>query len=271
MNKASNPIRSSELAKRWNLLEQFTIRSIKSQYKHSYFGVLLTLLEPLMTLAIFTVIFGVIFQSKLKASGEEDQITFVIGLYLGIVLYQFLAECMARSPTLLVTQPGFVKKVIFPLEILPLSTICAAAVQMLLNLAILFMVMLGLKGVIPWSACWIPMLLIPFFLFAVGVGWLFSAIGVFFRDLVVFVTPLRMFFLYASAIFYSIERVPDFLRPLVEYNPLGFAVYECRKVLIWGMNPDWGHQLAALVVASLFAGLCYVFFNLVKRQFAESL
>lgn len=262
---------TGEVSKRWNLLEQFTIRSIKSQYKDSYFGILLSFLDPLMTLTVFTLVFGVIFQSKLKSSGEEDRITFVIGLYLGIIVYQFIAECLARSPMTLVTQPNFVKKVIFPLEILPLATICAVFIQMLMNLCVLFMVIIGFHGALPATAIYIPFVLVPFFLFAVGIGWFFSAIGVFFRDLVVFVTPLRMFLLYASAIFYSIDRVPSFLRPLVEWNPLGFTVYEFRKVLVWGMTPEWQHLGCAFLISIIFVGVSYIFFMSVKKQFAESL
>ena len=251
------------------LIRQFVVREVLSRYRGSYLGLCWSLLRPLAMLALYTVVFGYIFESKLGNRPTESKLDFTLTLFCGLILFDFFAECLTRAPTLVLTNTNYVTKVVFPLEILPVTTVGAALTQLLISFLPLFAGLALTHGAIPLTAAYLPVILLPLILFCLGLTWLLAAAGVFLRDLSAVVPVLTTITMYASAIFYSIRMVPAHLLPLVHYNPVAITIDQMRNAVLWGTPPPWGHYGVMLGVASVTCLLGYTFFMRTKHAFAD--
>jgi len=251
------------------LIQQFTIRNIQSRYRGSYLGVFLSLLRPLAMLALFTVVFGFIFQSNLGPGGQSSRLEFVLALFCGLVLFDFFAECLGAAPTLVLSNPNYVTKVVFPLEVLPVATVGAALVQLIISMVPLLIAILLIHGSIPLAALYLPIVLLPLLFLCLGVAWFFASLGVFVRDINALIPVLLQILMYASAIFYPLSKVPPTVLPFLMLNPLVVTIDQARNALLWGQPPDWLQYALVLAVnlAALIAG--YTFFMRTKRAFAD--
>ena len=260
-----------QLHQRGDLIRQLTKRDVLARYRGSFLGIFWSLLRPLFVLAVYTVVFGYIFESKLGNRPNESKLDFALALFCGLVLFNFFAECLSRAPTLVVSNPSYATKVVFPLEILSVSAIGAALAHMLISLAPLLVGVVVAHGSIPVTALYLPLILLPLILLCLGASWLVSSLGVFVRDINAVVPVLMVIIMYASAIFYSISRVPPNLLPIVNYNPLAVVIDQARNAVLWGVPPVWdryGYVLAAGFIAMV---LGYAFFMRTKAAFADVL
>lgn len=253
------------------LIRQFVKRDVLSRYRGSYLGVFWSLLRPLSMLATYTVVFGFIFQSKLGNHANETKLDFTLALFCGLILFDFFAECLMRAPTLVLTNPNYVTKVVFPLEILPVMTVGAAFTQLVISFIPLLIVLLYAHGSIPVTALYLPVILVPLIVLCLGMTWLLASLGVFIRDINSLVPVLVIIILYASAIFYSISRVPEKFLPIVLYNPLATVIDQARNAVLWGIAPDWTRYGFVLLGSALLMILGYAFFMRTKSAFADVL
>jgi len=253
------------------LIQQFTKRDVLGRYRGSYLGVFWSLLRPLCMLAVFGVIFGYIFQSRLGNDPHESKADFAMALFCGLIVFDFVAESLARSPTLILSNTNYVTKVVFPLEILPVSVVGAGLVHLAVSLVPLTVAYLIVHHTLHVTALCIPLIVIPLVLLALGVSWLFSSLGVFIRDINSFIPVLTMILMYSSAIFYRISVVPPALRPVVTYNPLAVMVDDLRNVFMWGLPMDWRHYGLMTLFCFLFMLVGYAFFMRTKSAFADVL
>jgi lipopolysaccharide transport system permease protein len=278
---ASKKTPLAQLALPWNivahlhrhgvLIHQFVKRDVLSRYRGSYLGVLWSLLRPLAMLAVYTVVFGFIFGSRLGNRPNETKLDFTLALFCGLILFDFFAECVSRAPTLVLTNPNYVTKVVFPLEILPVMTVGAALTQLVVSFIPLLIALVIAHGGIPLTALYLPILLVPLILLCLGITWLLASLGVFIRDINSVVPVLLMIILYASAIFYSISRVPENLLPIIRYNPLATVIDQARNAVLWGVPPEWDRYCAVLAVSLVLMVLSYAFFMRTKSAFADVL
>ncbi len=252
------------------LIGQFVKRDVLSRYRGSYLGILWSLLRPLSMLAMYTVVFGYIFESKL-GNPNESKFDFTLALFCGLILFDFLAECVSRAPTLVLTNTNYVTKVVFPLEILPVMTVGAALVQLVISCIPLLIAQLCAHGSIPLTVLYLPLILLPLVLFCLVITWLLASVGVFIRDINSLVPVVLMFILYDSAFFYSIDRVPPNLLPLVLANPLATIIDEARNAVLWGSPLVWGRYGVVLFASFAVMILGYTFFMRTKSAFADVL
>lgn len=252
------------------LIGQFVKRDVLSRYRGSYLGIFWSLLRPLSMLAMYTVVFGYIFESKLGNS-NESKFDFTIALFCGLILFDFVAECVTRAPTLVLTNPNYVTKVVFPLEIFPVMTVGAALTQLVISCVPLLLAQFCAHGSIPLTAFYLPLILLPLILFSLGITWLLTSLGVFIRDINSLVPVVLMILLYDSAIFYSLDRVPPNFLPLVLSNPLATIIDEARNALLWGSAPAWGRYGLVLLASFVMMILGYAFFMRTKSAFADVL
>lgn len=251
------------------LLRQFTVRDVLSRYRGSYLGVFWSLMRPLAMLTVYVVVFGFILQPQLGDDAGSNKLEFVLSLFCGLVLFDFFAEAVGRAPTLVLSRSNYVTKVVFPLEILSLSAIAAALLQMAISFIPFFAGVLLVRGTVPVTALLLPLVIAPLILFALGISWLLSSLGVFVRDLNAAVPLMLVVLLFASAIFYSVSSVPAEFRTFVEMNPLAVLVDEARNAALLGRAPAWG-RLAAIFVAGIAVAIAgYAFFMRSKRGFAD--
>ncbi|HYC71294.1 MAG TPA: ABC transporter permease [Opitutaceae bacterium] len=255
------------------LLWQFTLRNVELRHKGSHLGLVWSFLGPLLMLGLYVLVFGFIFDGKLKAdAAEESRVDYALAVFLGLAIHHFLAEVMTLSPTIVVAQPNFVKKVVFPLAILPAAGVGAALVHFLITLGLVFLGALLAGSPVAWGTlAWLPVILLPLVLGALGLGFLFSSIGVFWRDLVQIAQFLSLALLFASAVFYPVAKIPAEAWTYLRFNPLIHWIEEARHVAFWGHPPSPTHVAYTYAVSlGLFAAGGWVFQKL-RSSFADVL
>jgi lipopolysaccharide transport system permease protein len=258
-----------QLRQRGDLIRQLTRRDVLSRYRGSFLGIFWSLLRPLFMLAVYTVVFGYIFESKLGNHPNESKLDFTLALFCGLVLFDFFAECLSRAPTLVLSNSNYVTKVVFPLEILSVSAIAAAFTHLVISLLPLFIGLWVAHGSIPLTALYLPLILLPLVFLCLGMSWFLASLGVFVRDINAVVPVVMVIIMYASAIFYSIAKVPPNLLPIVLYNPLALVIEQARNAVLWGVAPMWDRYLLALVGCFVAMTLGYAFFMRTKAAFAD--
>jgi lipopolysaccharide transport system permease protein len=252
-----------------DLVRQFALREVMGRYKGSYLGILWSLLTPLLMLAIYTFVFAVVFNVRWGTSPSESRAEFALTLFCGLIAFNVFSECLGRAPGLVVSNPNYVKKVVFPLEILPLGVLGSALVHSLISLAILCLGLLAFVGTLPWTLIYLPLVYLPLVGLSLGVSWLVASLGVFIRDLGNFVGLALQALFFMTPIIYPISAVPEALQPVLRLNPLSSVVEDFRRVIMWGQSPDWPWWGAVTLLSGLAVVAGYVWFMKTKRAFAD--
>ena len=255
------PSHHPSMSKQFQLWLQLTRREIAARHKGSYLGVAWLLLTPLLEFSVYATIFGVIFGGHYLADHPEPKPTYALGVFLSLTLYRFLAETITSAPGIIVCQPNFVKKVVFPLHLLPLSTVGNIAYRMGVSLSLFFAGFLVFGPGLDPHNLWIPVVLLPLVLLAVGLAWLLAALGVFLRDISQITGVGTLILLYCSAVFYStamVETKSPLAWSILRFNPLLHIMENARRVMLWQTAPGflslayaWGAGLAACVAGHL--------------------
>ncbi len=259
------------LWRRRDLLRQFTRREIRGRYRGARLGMLWVFVQPLVMLLIYTFVFGLVFRARWPGAQTESLAEFSVTLFAGLVVFQLFSECLGRAPFLVTGVPNYVKKVVFPLEILPVCSLGASLFHAAVNVLILLGAQVLVLGRVPLTALAAPLAVLPLLALSLGLGWYLASLGVFFRDLQQAVGLLITMLFFVTPIFYPLSAVPEPLRPLLRLNPLAFAVEAFRETLLWGRWPAWQEWTAwaAAGLAVLLTG--YAFFMRTRRAFADVL
>jgi len=239
------------MARKRDLWWQFTVRTVEARYRGSYLGILWAVLNPVLMLGIYYVVFGLIFSGHFRDPGIETRTDFAMAMFLGLTFYMLIADTLGSAPLLIIGNTNLVKKVVFPLEVLPL----AQSGGLWLNLAIGLVLALG--GALVFGSgfslaglAWLPVILIPLLMLSAGLAWLFAALGVFFRDLAQAMPFIAQVILYSSAVFYPVSRIPSGLWAVLKWNPFLQTVVLAREVVLWGM-PVNGARLGYTYAAGI--------------------
>ena len=249
------------------LLGQLIKRDVLLRYRGAIFGVLWIFMSPLIMLAIFAFIFGHIFQARWPQ--QESSIPFWLLLYSGLIAFNVFAETISRAPTSVRGYPSFVKKIIFPVNILPIVPLGATLVHAGFNFLILFSA-LAITGHLYAGILLFPLLITPMILLALGLSWFLAALGVFIRDMTQIVPVFVQMLLFLSPVFYPVSAVPEVLRPIYQYNPLG-TVIEISRAAIIGQQIEWDAWGASFGLCLVVAILGHAFFQHSRDEFADVL
>lgn len=252
---------------------QMARREILTRYRGSLLGVVWSLATPLLMLGVFTLVFGIALRARWSQATVSGggQAGFAIVLFAGLLVFWFFNDCVARAPGLVIENPDYVKRTLFPVEILPLAVAGAALFHFAVGLLVLLAGQLFVFGLPPATALLLPLVLLPFALVVVGLSWFLASLGVFLRDLghvIGIVTSAAMFL---SPVFYPLSVFPEPLRPLLYANPLSLIVEQVRRVLLWGQPPDWSALALYLAFGWALAWLGYAWFLKSRRAFADVL
>ena len=267
-----NPLRMlTDFYRHRDLLWQFTLRDIQLRHRGSFLGMLWAVLTPLLMMALYYFVFGLIFGRNYGVLEQESEIEFALGLFLSLNLYQFMAEVLMVAPLVIVNRPNLVKKVVFPLNIIPVATLGAALFHLLISLG-LFIVGLAVFGNgFNVNNLWFPVILLPLLFLTMGLSWLLASLGVFLRDISHIMQVVTTVILYASAVFYSASMVPAEIWEFLKFNPLIHIIELSRNVLLWNLSIDLNYlvYLYGLGLLTLFLG--YGVFQKLKPAFADVL
>ncbi|EHK3804341.1 ABC transporter permease [Escherichia coli] len=252
------------------LIINLTKREITGRYKGSLFGILWSFFNPIFMLVVYTFVFSFIFNARWSVE-STSKAEFALVLFAGLIVFNFFSECAIKAPGTILSNVNYVKKVIFPLEILPivnaLSVLFHACVSIGVWL-IFYIIEIGLPHV---TVLLFPIFFLPLFVFVLGIGWLLSSLGVFLRDvgqlISIFVTAL----MFLSPIFYPMTAIPEKYRPLLNLNPLAPAISQFREIFYWGAIPSMSIYATYLFGCALFAWFGFIVFQKTRKGFADVL
>lgn len=252
------------------LILQMTRREVVGRYRGSVMGLLWSFLNPVLMLVVYTFVFSVVFKARWGV-GNETRTQFAVVLFAGMIVHGLFAEILNRAPGLILTNANFVKKVIFPLEILPVISMSAAFFHASVSLVVLLAGYALFNGYVHWTSILVPLVLLPLSVLAVGVAWILASLGVFVRDVGQVVGALTTVLLFLSPVFFPVSALPAFIQPWMMLNPLTFIIEQARSVLIWGQLPDWEGLLAYQAGAIVIAWLGFFWFQKTRKGFADVL
>lgn len=261
-----NPIKDNWLNR--HLISRLIAREVSSRYKGSFLGFFWSFFNPLVMLAIYTFVFGFVFEARW---GEAPQSNFAIVMFAGMVCHGFVAESINLAPGLILKNQNYVKKIIFPLHSLGVVSVGSALFHFGVGLVILLLGELLVFHAVPWTWVYLPLILLPLITLCLGFTWLFASLGVYLRDISQLTGILATLLLFLAPILYPISSLPENLQPLLYLNPLTFLVMQFQSVLVFGKQPDFTALLGYFAGVSLFAELTYIWFQKTKSGFADVL
>jgi len=252
------------------LIYQLTKREVIGRYKGSMLGILWSFINPLLMLLVYTMFFSVILQIKWWLP-KESKSDFAILLFVGLVMYGFIAECINRAPGLVTGNVNYVKKVVFPLGVLPVVSCASALFHWAISMVVLLLALVILGEGIPPTAILILPVMFPLMLYGLGVGWILAAMGVYLRDISQIVGVFSQLLMFLSPVFFPASRIPDRYQGLFRANPLTGIIEQARAVLVFGAQPNWSDLLVQALVALTLCVVGYGWFTITKRGFADVL
>lgn len=264
-----------ELRSHFSLALSLIRREIAGRYRGSTLGLLWSLLNPLFMLAVYTFVFGVVMKSRWNVPGQQDAQhstgEFAVILFCGLIVFQFFAEVISLAPGLIVANANYVKKIVFPVQILPIVSAGAALFHAAVSLLVLFVFAYIAFGGIPLTVVLAPAVFAPLVVMVLGIAWILASIGVYFRDMSQIVAPVVTATLFLSPVFFQRTALPVWLQPWLSLNPLAIPVESFRNAIIFGVQPEWtllGYYSAVSIVVAF---LGYQFFQKTRRGFADVL
>ena len=250
------------------LIFSLTERQVHGRYRGSFMDSLWPFLNPLIMLGIYTFIFSVVFKAR-WSFGSDSKIEFALVLYLGLIMFNVFSECINSATTLVLLNSNYVKRVVFPLEILPLVSIGAALFYAFISLIIWMVVYIVAIGLPLPTIIFLPFIIIPFSLFTVGISWFLAAIGVYVRDISQVVSILTSALMFLSPVFYPIESIPAPYQFLFRLNPLTPVIEQMRNIFMWGILPSWRTLILLSSVSFIIAWLGFAVFQKLRKGFAD--
>jgi lipopolysaccharide transport system permease protein len=254
-----------------SLLWQFVKRNVSARYKGSVLGLFWSFVHPMMMLCVYTFVFSVVFKSRWGIDTGGGRGAFAIIMFCGLALFNIFSEAVNLNCGVVVGNTNLVKKVIFPLEILPLSQTIASFAVGMVWFFLLFLGTVFVFGKISFTMLLLPLILLPLFLFALGVSFFVSSFSVYVRDTPYLVGVLIQILFFMTPIFYPIAAIPERFRWPLRLNPLALLIEEARKVFLYGELPDWRFLGAAFLISLLVLHLGFLWFHKTKKGFADVL
>lgn len=253
-----------------NLIRVLIKREVLGRYRGSALGILWSFFNPVFMLAVYTFVFSVVFKAR-WSTGSDSKTEFALVLFAGLLIFNLFSECISRAPGLILANVNYVKKVIFPLEILPWVSLGSALFHTLISFAVWLLFYVVFFGIPKITLLLFPIVLVPLVLFTIGLSWVLAALGVYLRDVSQLINMVVTILMFLSPIFYPVSSLPEKYQVIIHLNPLTLVIELARDVLMWGnlINP----LVFTIYVAtsSAVAWLGFVLFQKMRKGFADVL
>ncbi len=250
------------------LIKGLIKREIIGRYRGSFMGLLWSFFNPLLMLAVYTFVFSVVFKAR-WVGGVDSKTEFAMILFAGLTAFNLFAEGVNRGPSLILGNANYVKKVIFPLEILPVVVLGSAFFHFLISFAAWLIFYILLIGMPPITIFELPLILVPLILMSLGLSWFLASLGVFLRDIGQIIGVLTMVLMYVSPIFYPVAAIPEQYQFLMYMNPLTTSIEEVRGAMIFGTPLDWLGWGQQMLIGLVVAWLGFAWFQKSRKGFAD--
>jgi lipopolysaccharide transport system permease protein len=261
---------TASLWRNGSLIRALIHREVVGRYRGSFLGIFWSFFNPVMMLIIYTFVFSVVFKMRWNIA-SDSKTEFAMVLFPGLIVFTLFSECLNRAPGLILANVNYVKKVVFPLEILPCVALGSAAFHFAVSLCVWFMAYLFLFGVPHATVLLTPFVMLPLLLLTAGLSWFLASLGVYLRDVSQFIAMITTILMFLSPIFYPVTAFPEKYRHLLYLNPMTPAIEQIREVLFWGKVPDLLFFCIYLLGSALVAWCGFAWFQKTRRGFADVL
>lgn len=253
-----------------SLVRALVVREILGRYQGSVFGVLWSLFNPVLMLTVYTFVFSVVFKARWTPTSNSRS-EFALALFVGLIAFNLFSECVNRAPSLVLSNANYVKKVVFPLEILPIVGLGAALFHAVVSIGVWLVFHVIVAGLPHWTAVWTPLLLVPLVLLVCGFSWALAALGVYLRDVGQITALITTVLMFLSPVFYPVSALPPGLQIAFRINPLTPIIEMLRGALMWGQVPAATQFGTSLLVGAVVAWLGFIWFQKTRKGFADVL
>ncbi len=251
------------------LIIEMSRRDVIGRYRGSMMGLAWSFLYPILMLAVYTFVFSVVFKARWGVTEGESRIDFALILFVGLIAHGLFAECAQRAPNLILSNVNYVKKVIFPLEILAVTSVCSTLFHTGVSVLVLLAAMVLTGTPMHWTSLLLPIVLAPLIIATLGLAWLLASLGVFLRDVSQTIGIVTTVLMFLSPIFYPASSLPAEFQPLFALNPLTFVIEQSRNVVVWGRLPDWYGWCIYMAFAIGFTAFGFWWFQRTRKGFAD--
>lgn len=246
-------------------------REIQIKYKDSLIGLGWAFFTPLFMLGVYTFVFSEVFKSRWNNVIPTSKADFAIMLFAGLMVYTFFAECLLRGPTIITSNTNYVKKIVFPLEILPFIAVGVSLFQLAISSIVLLTAQLFVNEQIHLTALLFPLVVLPLIVSTIGILWILAAAGVYLRDIGQLIAVLTSVLMFLSPIFYPVSALPEEFQSWLRLNPLTNIIEQTRAVLITGEMIDWKTYFMSLAPSLVIFAVGYALFQKARKGFADVL
>lgn len=261
---------ASSIWKNRGLVFSMVRRDIMGRYRGSVMGLAWSFFNPLLMLLIYTFVFAGVFKARWGVGPEETKADFAIVLFVGMILHGLFAECVNRSPGLIVSNVNYVKKVVFPLEILPWIAFGSALFHTTISFLVLLLAQLFISHSIPWTVIFFPFILIPLIFATMGFSWFLASLGVYLRDVGHITSSFTTVLMFISPVFYPMDSFGKY-QAILKYNPLAYLIEEARNTMIFSKVPDLERWGLMVILGYLIGWAGFVWFQKTRKGFADVL
>jgi lipopolysaccharide transport system permease protein len=254
-----------------HLIWQLTQREVAARYRGSIIGIAWSFINPILMLTVYTFVFSVVFKARWRTTGSESRADFALILFAGLIVFGLFSEVVNYAPRQIVSNPNYVKKVVFPLEILSWVSLGSVLFQSLVSMSVLLLAQLLINQSLPWTVVLFPLVLLPLIFASLGTAWFLAALSVYIRDISQITAVLTTVLMFLSAIFYPLSALPEGYQAWLRLNPLAVIIAESRKVLLFGSLPDWSWLGIAMAMGLGIAFAGFWWFQKTRKGFADVL
>lgn len=261
------------LASAWRergLISTLIKRDVLGRYRGSALGILWSFFNPLLMLGVYTFVFSAVFRARWQNEGESKT-EFALILFAGLLVFNLFSECVIRAPSLVLSNVNYVKKVLFPLEILPLISLGSALFHTTISTGVWLIFYILFFGSPPLTVLLFPVVIAPLLLFVLGLSWLFASLGVYLRDVAQVIGIITTALMFLSPVFYPASALPQRYATVLRLNPLTSVIEQTRDVLIWGRPPQINVLSIEIAVGALLAWAGFAWFQKTRKGFADVL
>lgn len=268
----SLPALAASMRRNRQLIVQMIRREVVGRYKGSAMGLAWSFFNPVFMLVVYTFVFSEVFKARWNGIGDEESKTmFAVVLFVGMIVLNLFGEVINRAPGLILANANYVKKVVFPIEILPVVALGAALFHGLISVGVLLVAFALFNGYLQWTVLLLPLVLLPLVILMAGLAWFLASLGTFLRDVGQTTGIITMVLTFVSPVFYPVTAVPERFRPVIMANPLTFIIEQAREVVILGHWPNWAGLGIYMVAAVLVAWAGFAWFQKTRKGFADVL
>lgn len=258
----------STVFENYGLTKNLAKRDISNRYRGSFAGGVWVFLNPILMLTVYTFVFSVVFKAR-WSSKDESRLEFALILFSGLMIFNVFSECLNRAPGLINGNVNYVKKIVFPLEILPIVNLIGAIFNFVVGFIVWLIFHFIFFGTPTIKILFMPIILVPLIFFTLGVTWFISSLSVYIRDINQFVGIFTTALLFLSPIFFPVSNLPDIYQDFMNINPLTYIIEQTRNTIIWGQDIDFLKWIKSSFISFVVACLGFFSFKKLKKGFSD--